>query len=134
MEYPNTILYPDAFDRNKPAGFDGVFDWAWTQGCFGDTNITPTDFDGVVERMRNYLVIETKDPDVKIKRGQLLALDNLSSPLSFLVMKIWGKTCPESFYWNHTYIDGTRISSGMGYGVAEAKKRVQDWYIWADKH
>ena len=76
-DLPDTILYPDKFKKSLGAGFDGVFNWKWTEGCFGDTKIKPMDFDGVVERYGNYLIFETKDIGKPISLGQLITLNNL---------------------------------------------------------
>jgi len=70
------ILYPERFAQAKPAGFDGVFNWDFLDGCFGKT-IRPMDFDGVVERHSNFLIFETKDEGVEIPFGQALTLKNL---------------------------------------------------------
>lgn len=132
MEHPPTIRNPEAFDSSPAAGFDGIFDWRWTEGCFGATKIAPMDFDGVVERRCHYLVMETKDEGKAIPTGQLITLDNLATPRSFLVMKIWGKTMPMSYRWKHTLIDGTVLSQGEGYGHDNAINLVAGWYRWAN--
>lgn len=58
--HPSTIKHHATFERSLPIGFDGVFDWSWTQGHLGQGKITPMDFDGVVERKGNFIVFETK--------------------------------------------------------------------------
>lgn len=45
--HPSTIKHHATFERSLPIGFDGVFDWSWTQGHLGQGKITPMDFDGV---------------------------------------------------------------------------------------
>ncbi len=131
MSYPDTIHHPAAFNRNLAAGFDGIFNWSWTQGCFGDTIITPMDFDGVVERRQHFLVFETKEPGVEISQGQLITLDSLMKPKSFFVMKIWGKNVPMRFETQFSWVNGT-IASGYGEGVEMARKIVKGWFLWAD--
>jgi hypothetical protein len=125
-DFPDTILYPDSFNKSKAAGFDGVFDWSWTRGCFGDTNITPMDFDAVIERLFHYFVIETKDDGVPIPQGQLITLDNLIKPKDFTVMKCWGKEEPHRFI--------IRYPNGIEkeyYGVDKAREILMKWFQWA---
>lgn len=62
------------FDREKPAGFDGVFDWDYLLPAF-PRNIQPMDWDAVVEISRRFLVFETKDLGVTIPVGQQRALE-----------------------------------------------------------
>ena len=125
--YPDTIKNPEAFNKKLPAGFDGVFDWSWTQGCFGDTKIEPMDFDGVVERKKHYLVFETKDLFVDIKEGQEIALANLNKAKTFTVIKIWGKDSPE--YAEILYHNG-KIEKIMD--KEKIIERVKAWYKAAD--
>ena len=127
-DLPDTIFYPDAFNESKAANFDGVFDWSWTQGCFGDTKITPTDFDGVVERNGHYLIFETKKPGVPVPRGQQWALERLRKAKSFTIMIIWGKETPEDF--DMIYSSGRKK---MYHGIDAAKERVSAWFRAADK-
>ena len=47
-----------------------LWDWGILKGCFGDSKIEPTDMDGLVERKGHFLVLEAKQPGVKIKQGQ----------------------------------------------------------------
>lgn len=91
---PATIHSPDIFEASAPPSFDGVFDWSWTNGCFGETNITPMDFDGVVERNGNFLVMETKREGASIPNGQLITLRRLHARGGVTVMLIWGKLKP----------------------------------------
>ena len=127
-ELPDTIYYPTAFDNSKAANFDGVFDWRWTQGCFGDTNITPMDFDGVVERNGHYLIFETKNPGKEVPRGQQWALERLREAKTFTIMIIWGKEKPEDF--DVIYPSGRKK---MYQGMDAAKERVSAWFQAADK-
>ncbi len=127
-ELPDTIKYPHAFTTSKPAGYDGLFDWTWTKGCFGNGNITPMDFDGVVERKGHYIVFETKNLGVEISDGQKRCLDGLRYAKSFTVVKIWGKKEPEKI--EIIYPNGRKKSY---HGVEEVKERVRAWYRAADE-
>jgi len=132
MSYPDTIRYPNAFDRNQPAGFDGIFNWKWTEGCFGHTTIRPMDFDGVVERYGHYLVFETKDLGVEIPQGQKITLAGLRNPKDFCVMKIWGKDEPE--YFKITTLHKGHLIEIEGWGVNEAREYIRKWFEWANRH
>ena len=125
---PDTILYPDSFDNHPAAGFDGIFDWSWTKGCFGDTKIMPMDFDGVVERKYNYLIFETKEEGKEIPKGQIITLNNLRNAKSFTIMKIWGKNNPIKI--ELVYPDGKTLY----FDGSAAKNIVKRWYAWADKN
>lgn len=139
--YPDTVKYADAFERSqwhidcpycgKIIGFDGIFDWRWVTESIKKvnpkTNITPMDFDGVVERHSNYLIFETKDVGVDISKGQLITLKNLQKPKTFTVMKIWGKENPEKMEINsHDGVVKTTCDLG------EMKNYVSRWYSWAN--
>lgn len=126
-DLPNTIKYPETFHNSKPAGYDGVFDWSWTKGCFGNTNITPMDFDGVVERNGHCLIFESKKPGVEIPDGQKWALERLRKAKSFTVMKIWGKEIPERI--EMLYKNG---KVEVYEGIEAAKERVAAWFKNAD--
>lgn len=133
MDYPDTIHSPEVFNQSLPAGFDGVFNWAWTKGCFGNTIITPMDFDGVVERHGHFIVFETKNVGAVIPRGQMITLTALQSPKTFCVMQVWGKSIPcfwkASFGWINK-----PVHEAEGQGVESAKDYVARWYRWADEH
>lgn len=126
---PSTIKHPDTFRRAAPAGFDGVFDWSWTQGCFGDTRITPMDVDGIVERRGQFLIFETKDVGVQIPQGQLFTLQRLHRMGAFTVMIIHGKQTPEIC---HCWYPSSEIKTTL-HGVDAARDFVARWYRWANR-
>ena len=138
-DIPDTIFYPDNFNNSQwqiecphckeIIGFDGIFNWAWTQGCFGKTKITPMDFDGVVERHHHFLIFETKDVGKNIPQGQLLTFEALKTPRTFTVMKIWGKNTPEKMEVN--FHNGKIITVST---IDEMKEYVKKWYEWANKN
>jgi hypothetical protein len=126
INLPETIYNREKFSQNLPLSFDGTFDWTWTQGCFGETKIKPTDIDAIVERKGNFLVFETKTPGIEVPQGQMILLNNLVKTGYFTVMIIWGKMNPEKFIvmfrnWKKEY-----------YGVEEAKNIVTKWFHWAN--
>jgi len=77
MTLPSTVKHPDTFLNSPSAGFDGVFDWGFTAGCFGKGKITPMDFDGVVERKGNFLIFETKGVGVSVPYGQMINYESV---------------------------------------------------------
>lgn len=64
--------------RNMNAYDRGFWDWKILQGCFGNTSISPTDVDGLVERKGNFLFIETKQPGAPMPKGQEITLRSLA--------------------------------------------------------
>lgn len=128
-DLPGTIKHPDTFRRAAPAGFDGVFDWSWTQGCFGAGKITPMDLDGVIERKGQFLIFETKDVGVQIPQGQLYTLQALHRLGFFTIMIIHGKMRPEVA---HCWYPACSAKITLQ-GLEAARKFVSRWYEWADK-
>jgi len=133
-ELPSSIRHPMAFRESAAAGFDGVFDWAWMDGCFGKTNITPMDFDGVVERKRQFLLFETKNTGVELPKGQLICLENLWKKGDWTVVTVWGKKTPETWEVWFPWREGERQPKIIkGVGVESLRQFVARWYEWADK-
>ena len=65
------------FEECPAMEFDGLFDWDWTEGCFGQKFIRPMDIDGMTERKGNFLIFETKSKGNPIPAGQYFTLDKL---------------------------------------------------------
>ena len=127
---PSTIKHPGGFLHSLAAGFDGVFDWSWTQGCFGSGRITPMDFDGVVERKGNFILFETKNLGVPIPDGQMYTLQAAHRLGCFTIFLIHGKTAPEAA---QVWYPGREARHEVE-GVDAIKERVAAWYAYADKH
>jgi len=135
-DLPETIKHPSAFGESPASGFDGIFDWSWTQGCFGAGKITPMDFDGVVERKGNFIIFETKGVGVPVPRGQLITLRKAHALDVFTVMLIQGKArpeyaqcwCPPDFKAGSVMTDFCPITTERAAGF------VADWYEYADKN
>lgn len=70
------IRHQAIFDRELPAGYDGVFMWDFLKGAFGPT-IEPMDIDAVVERHGRFLLFETKTPGVAVPHGQAITLERI---------------------------------------------------------
>jgi len=131
IETPETIKYPETFFNSTPANFDGIFDWSWTKGCFGDSNITPSDVDAIIERHGNFLLMETKHLDVPILQGQMITLKALYNLRCFTIMLIWGKEIPE--YFQVWYPPHFCIKPKDYIGIEKAREVVSRWYEYANK-
>lgn len=146
-----TIRYPNSFNESQwhiecphchqTIGFDGLFQWGWVSKAIRSvdkhTKITPMDFDGVIERELNYLVIETKDEGVKIQKGQLLTLERLHRAESFCVMKVWGKKNPTKWEAETNFVNSEKKTikrKGEGEGKESAFKFVRKWFKWANRN
>lgn len=130
MSLPHTIKHPEAFAHSPSAGNDGVFDWSWTEGCFGEGKITPMDFDGVVERKGNFILFETKNVGVPIPKGQLYTLQSAHKLGCFAIFLIYGKTSPESC---EIWYPGSKATETVE-GVDQIRAKVSAWYAYADKN
>ena len=134
MNLPTSILNPDAFRRSQAAGFDGVFDWSWTDGCFGqESKIKPMDFDGVVERNGQFIVFETKDEGKAIPLGQFRTLLAAHKLGCFTIMLIEGKRkVVRGRIWHPgAKIDAKNLGQKFT-GVESAQGLVRSWYLNAD--
>lgn len=126
---PETIRNIKKFNEKKPAGFDGIFDWSWCSGCFGDTKITPMDIDGIVERRGQFLIFETKDEETEVPLGQMITLERLHNLGCVTLLFIWGKTKPEKY---ELWFPNSDIKE-QGKGVLATRTAVERWFEWADK-
>ena len=68
-----------------------TWDWACFDGCFGDTKISMSDIDGVVERNGQFLVIETKSTGTPVPMGQSIMFSSFTRLPEFRVLVVWGK-------------------------------------------
>jgi hypothetical protein len=133
VNMPSTIRHPAKFNAAKPAGFDGIFDWSWTDGCFGKTRISPMDFDGVVERNGHLLVFETKDVGKDVPQGQLITLEALWRRSGVTVFLIHGKARPEdATVWQPRLAHDRRPRSQYHIGLDAITEAVRFWYAKAD--
>lgn len=128
MILPSTIKHPGGFLHSPAAGYDGVFDWSWTQGCFGTGRITPMDFDGVVERKGNFILFETKNLGVPIPAGQMYTLQAAHRLGCFTIFLIHGKTSPEAAQVWYPGRDARHEFEGL----EAIKERVAAWYSYAE--
>ena len=130
MNLPATIKHQAGFLHSPAAGYDGVFDWSWTQGCFGQGRITPMDFDGVVERKGNFILFETKNLGVPIPAGQMYTLEAAHRLGCFTIVLIHGKTSPESAEFWYPGVGKRETYQG----IEAIKSKVSGWYSYAEKN
>ena len=146
MNQPDTIHSPEKFEASqcsiecpycfKTFGFDGTFNWWWVNQAIKiadpKSNITPMDFDGVIERRCHYIIFETKDEGVKIPKGQQIALNRVIEAKSVCVMKVWGKDTPIKFNSVLRFRSGKQVhEEAVGYKAAI--DYVRRWFMWANK-
>lgn len=115
--------------RNLNAFMAGLWDWDILKGCFGETNIRPTDIDGCVERNGQTLVIEAKGPGKEIPRGQYIMYETWAKTGIFTIMIVWGdKEKPQELLIFRP--DGRLVKKAtdlMGF-----RQEVAYWYSWAN--
>ena len=111
-----------------PAGYDGIFHWDWTKGCFGNTNITPMDLDALVERRGHFLVFETKEIGVPIPEGPRRALKALHAEGNKTILIIYGKKTPETAeIWYPSSFKQEKLE-----GLDSIRNAVIRWWNYAD--
>ncbi len=64
-------------------------DWSILDGCFGQTNIKPSDVDGCVERNGLFLFLEHKGSGVGIKQGQARLFKAMAAQGNTVIV-FWG--------------------------------------------
>jgi hypothetical protein len=92
-----------AFDRFPPDGYDGEFDWDFLKDVWGG-RIEPMDFDCVVEKGGEFLVLETKGRNGHILAGHERVFQNLIESPKWTLMVIYGKlpeTVEEIFIYHN---------------------------------
>jgi hypothetical protein len=136
MSLPDTIKHPETFLNSPAAGYDGVFDWSWTQGALGIGRITPMDFDGVIERKGNFLLFETKGVGVPIPLGQMYTFESAFKLGCFTIIFIEGKLSPESakIWCANGFKNNIKMDRHAETTPERMHNFVADWYDYADKN
>ena len=116
--------------QNAHAYLEGVWDWAMLNGCFGETNIKPTDIDGFVERNGNFLVLETKKVGVEIPPGQLITFNQLRKTNVFTIVVLWGDNKEPEYMQVFTKSKVTEIKQC---NIEVFRKVVKWWFDKANK-
>lgn len=133
---PSTIKYERTFKESLSFGFDGVFDWSWTQGCFGEGKITPMDFDGLVEKNGNFIVFETKGLGVPVPKGQMITFERLYLLGIFTICFIEGKEAPEraKVWCQQGFKGGRKMEEHLPIDTERAAQFVSEWYRFAQSN
>lgn len=145
---PDTVKNPKSFIDSQWSitcphcgeiiGYDGAFFWKWIIEAIKEinpkSNISPMDFDGVVERKGHYLICETKDPNKPISNGQNLTLNNLCNAKSFSIVKIWGKDIPEKMIINYGWEKPEIRHITRSLQIRAYKHYIKKWYKYADEN
>ncbi len=115
---------------NSPQAFvASLWDWACLDGCFGSTNIKPTDCDGLVERNGWFLLLEAKLPGVEIPCGQERMFEALVATQHFTVLIIWGHPgTPVAMRLLTRH--GAREYEGAS--IETLRNVVSQWFNWAN--
>lgn len=77
--------------KNSDKFVASLWDWGCLDGCFGDSKIAVTDVDGLLEHNGQFLLMETKGPEVEIPLGQQIMFNHLIEKPGFHVLVIWGE-------------------------------------------
>lgn len=110
---------------------EAIWDWSILDGCFGETNISPSDVDGMVERNGHHLFLETKGDGVEIPMGQWLSYKSLAKKPRTTVIIIWGeRNTPTKLLvlWGKLEREHFPASCEILWGV------VHGWYEYANSH
>lgn len=134
--HPATILHRETFDAATPPWSDGKFDWSWVNKAFDDCKIKPMDFDGVIERFGNFLVIESKGPGVDIPYGQRLTLERFYGIGCATVLIVWGKLHPVKYqlWCANRFRDGRRQNGTSDCTPESLTSLIRDWRSYAETH
>lgn len=108
-----------------------IWDWAILDGCFGNTKVSPTDIDGVVERNGYILVLETKLRNVPLPVAQERAFKALVQHNNATVIVVWGEQGrPEQLrVYSRMFPEG-RDEAG---GLDRLRQLVSRWFEKADR-
>lgn len=76
--------------RNMESFIGSLPDWNMLDGCFGQTKISPTDIDGMVERKGVCLFLEHKRNGAALTQGQARAFETLARQGNTIIV-FWGE-------------------------------------------
>jgi hypothetical protein len=107
-----------------------LWDWGFLDECFGDTGISISDLDGIVERNGWILALEAKGSGKQIPRGQVRTFRVLASK-GFTILVIWGEpNAPESMQvWYPHREEPQRPRPAR---LDDVKDIVSRWFNWAN--
>lgn len=114
-----------AFNSFLPDGYDGEFDWDYLTEIWG-LGIEPMDFDCVVEKGGEFLVIETKGPNGYMERGQKRTFLHLIKDPKWTLMVLYGKL-PAEVEEIFIYRNGREIKHIKPATKDDVKRECQSW-------
>lgn len=113
--------------RSREAYANNVWDFGIFDGCFGHTNIVPTDIDCIVERNGHFLVLEFKPSVAELPLGQELLLKQLAGLSSFTVAVVGchGPGKPYEF----AQVKADAIGPVAPMDLEGLRRRVSKWFL-----
>lgn len=119
--------------HNMPLFLNGLWDWAFLDGCFGQTKIRPTDVDGQVHTRfpkDRYLELEAKSINASIPTGQRMKFDSylrvnreIGREL-FTILVFWGNADTKEITHMRKWGTTERIACSM----QDVRQFVYDWF------
>jgi hypothetical protein len=122
----NEYVLQEKAERGKGTYFD------YLKGCFGNTRISPTDMDCVIERRGKFLFIEEKNPEEDITVGQRILLEQLAKKPGITCVVMWGKS-------KENHVEAYQVHDGMRWGkkipctTEEFRDFVSNWFKSVNK-
>ena len=125
------VVRGDIRHRDYHSWESSHWDWGWLNGCFGQTKISPSDVDFLIERNGKFLIFEVKPSYEEIPTGQLIWLCRLAEQRPFTVYAIYGRdNNPEHYQRIKAGGLGPRVQTNRSHLYSEI---VQRWWRWADR-
>ena len=124
---------------------DNMWDWNILKGCFtsklsGESNISPTDIDGIVERKGHFLVLEGKSINGNLTRGQERTLNELIKLKKFTTIVFWGYPKENKIEKMKVFFESNHMYELSTWKEKETKKATHNdlrkvvnfWYNYVD--
>lgn len=109
---------------------NSIWDWSILDGCFGDSNITPSDIDGFLGRNGHFLILECKfRPSDPIPKGQEINFLQLAKTKLFTIIVLWGDKTPENM---KIYYPNGNITEQKTANLDDLRAVVSWWYKQAN--
>ena len=120
--------------RNKDLYMSNLWDWGIFNGCFGNSRISITDLDGMVERNGKFLIIEAKSEDKPVPTGQRIMFENLAKLDCFTVIVLWGTPNNPVKYQQYFNQDGKPFASEIKEcDLIDVRRIIKNWYLQANR-
>jgi hypothetical protein len=118
-------------DLRNPNGPRGArWDWGWLDGAFGDTKISVSDIDAIIERRGHFLIFEIKRTEEALHLGQFLLLQALARQPRTTVLLVRGerKDHPDSYQT----LTAEGLSEPQTTSQEDFRRRVGLWFQRVD--